>query len=586
MKLVSLQLVGKGKQGWSSEELHFGEHITHLWGPNGCGKTPIVQSIAFCLGFPCVFRQDIYDHVNYAVLNVEVQGKRLSITRVVGTEVDIEVVEGTSAPQNFYNDDEYSEYLFELFSLERPDIISTSNKSTKPYLSTLLPLVYLDQDDGYRGHYYSKFNFIKDQFEEMIRLLFKLPPKNSFNKKKQAIIEKEKLAQLDKSVHLASRRYENQKELVSDINKTSEEIYEEIETLDKELDNLKSFHSNHDDSLNALDKIISSHKRTIHNIDEDIRELHYRTKGVESIIAEINTEVDTLNLNEEARRVFVRSSDLCGSSNCQLFSSSSDSYSKNLLYLRDQIKDLERNAESDLSRIDELKRRRTAVEELTRQIVEERNNAIERTEASALVEAISEIKNQLFDLQVQQEKLSNLDRLSDIYFDLLSDQRRAVDRVASLSSSRNSVPEIIQLKSRFKQLLIKWLESIGTINVNLDIKWKKDFVPLFGVESIEQLKGSTRARVVLAYHAALIELLLESENVTLDFIILDTPKQHEIHDNDLDNFMITLKKLCKQYSLQVVFSTTEYKYEGDSQDCCWEPKFPGLKQKMFLKAGE
>lgn len=586
MKLVSLQLVGKGKQGWSSEELHFGEHITHLWGPNGCGKTPIVQSIAFCLGFPCVFRQDIYDHVNYAVLNVEVQGKRLSITRVVGTEVDIEVVEGTSAPQKFYNDDEYSEYLFELFSLERPEIISTANKSTKPYLSTLLPLVYLDQDDGYRGHYYSKFNFIKDQFEEMIRILFKLPPKNSFNKKKQAIIEKEKLAQLDKAVHLASRRYENQKELVSDINKTSEEIYEEIEMLDKELDNLKSFHSNHDDSLNALDKIISSHKRTIHNIDEDIRELHYRTKGVESIIAEINTEVDTLNLNEEARRVFVRSSDLCGSSNCQLFSGSSDSYSKNLLYLRDQIKDLERNAENDLSRIDELKRRRIAVEELTRQIVEERNNAIERTEASALVEAISEIKNQLFGLQVQQEKLDTLDKLSTIYFNLLSDQRRAVDRVASLSSSRNSVPEIIQLKSRFKQLLIKWLESIGTINVNLDIKWKKDFVPLFGVESIEQLKGSTRARVVLAYHAALIELLLESESVTLDFIILDTPKQHEIHDNDLDNFMITLKKLCKQYALQVVFSTTEYKYKTDFQDCCWEPKFPGLKQKMFLKAGE
>ncbi|EGR0102560.1 AAA family ATPase, partial [Vibrio vulnificus] len=111
MKLISLQLVGKGKQGWSSEELHFGEHITHLWGPNGCGKTPIVQSIAFCLGFPCVFRQDIYDHVNYAVLNVEVQGKRLSITRVFGTEVDIEVVEGTSVPQKFYNDDEYSEYL-------------------------------------------------------------------------------------------------------------------------------------------------------------------------------------------------------------------------------------------------------------------------------------------------------------------------------------------------------------------------------------------------------------------------------------------------------------------------------------------
>ncbi|WP_206538740.1 hypothetical protein, partial [Aeromonas finlandensis] len=63
-------------------------------------------------------------------------------------------------------------------------------------------------------------------------------------------------------------------------------------------------------------------------------------KGIAQLTHEINTEIDTLNLNEEARRVFLSFNEICGSSCCQLFNSSSNSYSKNLLYLKDQIKDL------------------------------------------------------------------------------------------------------------------------------------------------------------------------------------------------------------------------------------------------------
>ncbi|MEZ8383032.1 hypothetical protein AB6C98_04885 [Vibrio splendidus] len=582
MKLISLQLVGKGIDGWHSEELMFGDHITHLWGPNGCGKTPIVQSIAFCLGLPCIFRQAIYERVNYAILNVKIGNRNLKIRRAISKDIDINVTEDNKTSQDFYNEDDYSEYLFDLFGLERPDIVSTKNKSIKPYLSTIIPLIYLDQDDGYRSHYYTKSIFIKDQFEEMMRVSFNLPPKNSFNKKKQRIIEKDNVDRIDKSVHVAKSRYFSQKELVSEIDKTSCDIYDEIQDLDLQLENLKTSYSSHDDSLNALDKIISSHKRTISNIDDEIHALKARNKGIDKIISEINTEVDTLNLNEEARRVFVNSAEICGSSNCNMFSGSSDSYSKNLLYLKDQVKDLERNLESDRYKVEELERRKVSVEQLAREIVVERNAAIDRSEASVLVDTISEIKNQLFELQSQYQLMEDLDKLEDRYSGFLVEQARAVDKLNSLSNSRSSVPEIIKLKSRFKQLIIKWLGAIRTINVSLDIKWKSDFVPLFGVESIDQIKGSTRARVVLGYHAALIELILESSSSDLKFIVLDTPKQHEIHDDDLNNFMNTLKELCKQYSLQVIFSTTEYKYHGDNMDECWMPKFPGAEQNMFL----
>ncbi|EGR3425543.1 hypothetical protein DMC27_17820, partial [Vibrio parahaemolyticus] len=85
-----------------------------------------------------------------------------------------------------------------------------------------------------------------------------------------------------------------------------------------------------------------------------------------------------------------------------------------------------------------------------------------------------------------------------------------------------------------------------------------------------------------AYHAALMEVLLEQEGNNINFVIFDTPKQHEIHDDDLDNFMSDIKKLCSKHSLQFIFSTTEYKYFGDEKDEKWVPKYPGLEQNMFL----
>ncbi|HCE3267270.1 TPA: hypothetical protein N2696_002787 [Vibrio parahaemolyticus] len=582
MKLISIRIVGKGISGWFSDELKFGDHITHLWGPNGCGKTPIVQSVAFCLGYPCVFREDIYKHCHYAILKVEANNDVFKIKRKIESNLEIEVIESDGSSQTFFNEDEYSDYLFSVLGLERPNIVSTGNKITKPYLATLLPIIYLDQDDGYRKHYYSKSNFIKDQYEEMIRVLFSLPAKNSFNKKKKKLEEKDKLDLLDREVNNKFKRLEAQKSIVESVNKTSQEIHDEIVIFETQLDDLKNSFSTHDESLNALDKIISSHRKAINKIDSEVEDLKNRNRGIDKIISEIKTEIETLNLNEEARRVFLNSGEICGSSNCMLFSKSSDSYSKNLLYLKDQIKDLNINSKSDDDKIVELIERKKVIENLISEIVDERNEAINKSGAYVLVDTISEIKNTLFELQSDYEKIDILEKCESQYFDALRRRNITLDNYNSLSSDRVSIPNIIKLKSRLKECLIKWLTSIRTKNISLDIKWKNDFIPIFGTETIEQIKGSTRARAVIAYHAALMEVLLEQEGNNINFVIFDTPKQHEIHDDDLDNFMSDIKKLCSKHSLQFIFSTTEYKYFGDEKDEKWVPKYPGLEQNMFL----
>jgi DNA repair exonuclease SbcCD ATPase subunit len=93
MKLKTLQIYSHGNYGLGCEPLIFSDHITHIYGPNGCGKTPIIKSIAFCLGYPAVFRNDIYDRCKMASLEVEVDQNILRIERQLSREFDIEVID-------------------------------------------------------------------------------------------------------------------------------------------------------------------------------------------------------------------------------------------------------------------------------------------------------------------------------------------------------------------------------------------------------------------------------------------------------------------------------------------------------------
>ena len=153
MKLISIKIFPIGKSGWGSDLLEFGTHITQLFGPNGCGKTPIVQSIAFCLGYPCQFRKDIYDNCGYAILKVETHSGTFDIRRVYSRDVDITVSNSNGEIQRFYEEKTFSSYLFYVLDITYPNLVGNNNQVTNAYLSTILPLFYLDQDEGYSKIY-------------------------------------------------------------------------------------------------------------------------------------------------------------------------------------------------------------------------------------------------------------------------------------------------------------------------------------------------------------------------------------------------------------------------------------------------
>ena len=582
MNLISLQIFPSGKNGWNSDLLIFGENITQLYGANGCGKTPLIQSILFCLGYDSTFRQDIYEHCNHAVLVVNTRSGEFKLKRFFDRDFDIEVTDPSGANERFFSEKEYTEYIFKVMGKRYSNLVTIKNKRTYPYLSSMLPIFYLDQDEGYREYYCPPSKFIKDQFSEMIRIIFNFPVKNSFDAKKSFFEAKETLAQLDGKVESSRLRVDVAKNQIESIHGDPNDIDNELKQLETEREKLKQTDPTKDESITIYDQMIAARGKVLRNINEELNDIKKRKGSIAQIIHEINTEIDTLNINEEARRVFLSFNEICDSPNCRLFAASSEAYSKNLLYLKDQIKDLERNDSIDGHRYDQLRGQKQAEQAQLDALVEERNYAIKENISSTIVDTISKIENRIFELREQKSDLERYNLIKREYHRVLEERDKAIDKYESFSRTHAPNPKILKLRADLRHSFIKWLDLIETINISRDITYKDDFKPILGREMIKQLKGSTRTRAVLAYHAALIEQVAESDEENFNFFILDTPKQHEIHVGDLDSYIKALKKLSQKTKTQIVFSTTEYHYEGDEEDTEWLPSYSGPEQNMFL----
>lgn len=580
MKLISIKIKGRDIVGLESEELIFGTNITEFYGPNGCGKTPLLQSISYCLGYPCKFRDDIYKLCKSATLTFTIANNTFRATRDFENTDFILTLEQNEETLRFYNQADYSKHIFELLSLSYPSLLTTQNKQSYPYLSTILPIFYLDQDLGYSKFYYSPGNFIRDQFSEMLRIIFSLPEKHSFDAKKKTINITEEIKYLDNSLAVQRRNIEIAKETHKD--KNIEAIDSSIDNLKNELSELKNSKSLKNDSLFSIEAVIKKQKENLNDLKSKLNFMERRESSLLQIMKEINTEIETLNLNEEAKRIFRSFEEICPSLDCKMFSRSSESYAKHLLYLKDQIKDIERSLNLDSDRHDKIEQEIIYTSKTIEDLSTMRNNIIEEEDISSVIDAISEISSMLFKLQLEKNELNKITILEDKYIEMLNKREYALDELAGLEKNRQSIPRLAKIKTTLRDKFINWLKVLKTPNIDFNVTFENDFSPIMGYETLEQLKGSTKVRAILAYRTALIESMLELDCKSFMFAIFDTPKQHEIHYEDIDNFIMNLKTLSKRYNFQFIFSSTEYKYEGDADDVLLTPKYPGEQHNMFL----
>lgn len=583
MKLLSLKVESLGQNGWESPLLEFGQRTTLIYAKNGSGKTPIIQSLAASLGFPPKFREDILGKCAAVTLHAESNGEPLVIRRILGAKnSDFHGTLNFSGEESeYFNEGAFSIALFIALGLEPPRLVSNKGEVAQPYISTVLPVFYLNQGDGYTAAYKSPSPFIVDQFVEMVRFVFGLNPKHSFDIKKSLIEERAALEGQTRRIVAAQRVLENQSRGVDDSNANQELLKRRCAERSSQIESLRESVDAKGAASSTLTELLRQKDAQIRSKQIELSDLQNRVSGIETIRTEIDGEVKTLGLNEEARRVFTSFREICAAPNCGLFLGSTESYGKNLLYLRDQIKDLERNTIRAEIRIEQLE---IVLKELRaeRQILVSKLDAPTATGLDQLVTAVQTLTKQFIEAQSELGRIMALKDERSKLFKLEQERDRIQDRIDSLSSTGRADNEYNKLRQQLRELAVKWMEILDTQNVsrNVDIDLELRFK--FNGESLDLFSGSTKIRLVLAIHAALFEAYISEPSRPLRFIILDTPKQQELHTEDLANYLSELENLCVAKNAQLILSSTEYDHPTGPLDKRWLPKYKGLDHPMYL----
>jgi len=587
LRLKSLQIEPFGEGGWESPLLEFGHRTTMLFAPNGSGKSPLIRALASALGFPNNFRADILEKCKAVVLRAESEGKPLVIRRTIDAKNDefYATIDFNGEQTEHHSEGTFSRALFQLLGLKPPRLVSTKGEEAQPYIATLLPVFYLIQGFGYSAAYKAPSSFISDQFAEMVRFVFGLNPKHSYEVKKTLIEEKSALDAQTRKIVATQRMLEYQSRGVDDSDSNQAALQRTVEDLTQQIEGLRASVDSKGAASSTLMELLRQKDLQIRARQLELFELQNRVAGIETIRAEIDGEIKTLSLNEEARGVFTSFQEICRAPNCGLFLGSTESYGKNLLYLKDQIKDLERNSQRADIRADEL-------EERLKELSVERKTLVDNLEApqssgvDQLVTAVQALTRQLVDVQGELGRIAGLKEERSKLFKLERERDNIQDRIDGLSSTGRADVEFNKLRHTLRELTVKWMQTLETQNVSTYVEIDLNLRFTFGGETLENIgsggSSSTTIRLVLAIHAALLEAYLSDKYRPFRFLILDTPKQEELHTEDLARYLTELEKMCEANDAQLLFSSTEYDHPTGAKDRRWLPSYRGPDKPMFL----
>lgn len=583
MRLRSLKVEPLGQNGWESPLLEFGERTTLIFAKNGSGKTPIIQSLAASLGFPPKFRDEIFSKCAAVTLEAENDGQPLVIRRILGTNNrDFNAcLSYRGEKSEHFNEGSFSAALFKALDLEPPRLLSNKDEVAQPYIATVLPVFYLNQGDGYTAAYKSTNSFILDQFVEMVRFVFGLNPKHSFDVKKSLVEEKAALEAQTRKIVAAQRVYEYQSRGVDDSSTNQATLQHRATDLSAQLEFLRDSVDAKGTASSTLAELLRQKDQQIRSKQIELSNLQNRISGIDAIRTEIDGEVKTLGLNEEARRVFSSFREICGTPNCRLFIGSTESYGKNLLYLRDQIKDLDRNTLRAEMRIEQL-------EEVLKDLRVERQILVDKLDSPAtagidqLVTAVQALTKQLVETQAELGRIAALKEERSRLFKLEEVRLRIQDRIDNLSNTGRTDIEFNKLRLKLRELAVRWMDILDAKNVSRNVEIELDLRFRFGGEPLDLFSGSTKIRLVLAIHAALFEAYISEPSRPFRFLILDTPKQQELHTEDLAKYLTELESLCLAKDAQLILSSTEYDHPTGQQDKRWLPMYTGTDHPMYL----
>ncbi len=585
MRLAGLQFISLGEtRGWTTPPLSFGRILTLVLGPNGTGKTPLLKGLVFALGHPTMLPPDIRKNCRSVILSLADADGTLKIERTLDDAFQTDVVDIDGSRRSFIDEKRFSAWMIERLGIPERQFAARSEPGiVAPYMSALVPMFWIDQDLGWRNLYspLATHHFIKDQADEIVRWMLRVASKHR-------AVDKGAFAR-------AKESYESIQEQISIKRDT-------LAALRRELGQHGSSHGREEllvrrslllADLQARSSVLEILAQSESSIDTRLREAiekrgaaTFAVNAAERRLAELRrlgqeleAEVDILETNEMAAGAFRT---LCGNEACQFFRRPEESYGRRLLYLKDQLKDFHSSFSTLEQDLDRLRMSLEEHEGTVQAALGEKQRRIAETPEGSLVAAVDAITKGLSEVNLLLLQLERVSKEEDRLGELINRGLRAEEVVTDLRPTRGGTADQTRLsdaRAEMTRAFREWLATLRTQNVPASITFDEDLRLHLGDERFSEgssYSGSTRTRIVLAYHAALVETSLRINGHHPGFLILDAPKQHELHPPDLRAFVTRFREMSAAQNVptQLIIGATEQDFVDERlADAIWRPTF-------------
>jgi hypothetical protein len=592
MSLQTLELLPRGNSGWGSGCLTFGASTTLLLGPNGSGKTPLMRALAYCLGHPVELPPLLSERCRAVIIAMLTDDGRYLVERKLQPGVEVTVTDPLGATRTLRDERALSEWILPKMGVSLRVLSGKSGEKVPPYMSIVGPMFLVDQDAGWTNSYvpFESHQFIKDQREEVVRWLLDLPVRNRPCDKSELQAAKIVLGGIQEQIAFKRRALEGlHRELGEDgAPGAAQRLEERRATLESELQRALSF-------LESVSQVESAQDVRVRKAIERRDEIAFRLKNAKrrkaqltQVQAEVGAELSAVEQNEVAAEAFRR---LCGNEDCKFFRNPDESYGRRVLYLRDQLKDFEFSTGETERELAVLDQQLEAEEAAIRQTMEEKRLSLERTDAGAAVDGVQTMSRELADLRVRIDRMERTSRAAQQLDVLINKEGRAAEDVAGLRPARGARKDntrLLDARQHLAAAFSGWLLALRTPNVSVDILFDEELRLIVDGErfsSRSSHSGSTRTRLVLAYHASLLETSMAMGGAHPRLLVLDAPRQHELHATHLRSYIKRFYEMFgkEKRPVQLVFTAKHREVVPVGQvDRLWEPQFPFAGERKFL----
>ena len=515
------------------------------------------------LGHEVELPPKIIEQCEFAEITILVNGRPVVLRRRLGSDFEISINDG-SAPKTFTAPAEYGTWFTALFCDTPRLFTDKNNHAAVLYANVLLPSISVDQDHGWTTDYWTppNRNFIVDQRQEVIRFLTGLPERHPFRARTEHDAAKQALERTEHSIEM--------QRFILDRLRMNDHLSEDEEPglAERRLQLLRE--------LESSKEILEAIRSTTKFFDGEIESLEAQRKEQLSLVfSELEGEEDILTANVQATDLLRR---FCDRPDCQMFATSERSFGRSLLFLKDQIKDLKASDRELGTENVSVGEQLTRVEALLSTKREARASAVNSSPQAAAMTRLGALTKDLVQTELRLAKIQQY-KVEQSRFEKLLDRRE--QEAVAVTDSRltgvrgsNSVGDARQLLSNAMQ---SWLVTLGTQNTR-GAHFDDDFVLFVDgakFSTTTHQSGSTRTRIVLAFHAALLEVSLARGGNHPGWLFFDAPKQHELSQTDFDAYADRLQMIAARYpgKVQIVFSAADLKTQFQADDEMWLPGF-------------